>query len=205
MSEQPKQNSPQLLTKPDQGQKVSFPHQGSLRQWVLFHKRLGTIVIALPIVWYALSGSLIAIGRDFELEWLYSFFQRWHSFQPVNEFTYQVINGFVAFSILALFVTGIGIWRSTREGKSPKPNQNVRKYHHIVSPVFGSVGFIFAITGWTNVLLRQAPESVYQLSRAIHNGSWLNATWLHCFYDIVCGLGISFLTITGLLLAKRRT
>jgi hypothetical protein len=136
MSEQPKQNSPQLLTKPDQRQRVPFPPQRSLRQWILFHKRLGTIVIALPIVWYALSGSVIAIGRDLGLEGLYSFFQTWHSFQPVNEFTYQLINGFVAFSILVLFVSGIGIWGSTKKGKLHKRKQNIRKYHHIVSPIF---------------------------------------------------------------------
>lgn len=200
-------NRTNLLTKTVHKPSVSSSSSRFVRRCILLHKRLGTIVIALPIVWYALSGSLMTIARDFKLDKLYRFLQNWHSFQTVNGFTYQFINGLVACSILVLFLTGIVFWQNTRKGNSNKLRQKMpsRYYHRIVSQLFGLIAVIFAISGWTNALLSNyAPNSVYQLSRAIHNGSWLNVIWLHCCYGIVSGLALTVLTITGLLSAKRR-
>ncbi len=206
MSQTSQSNSTELSTKPDQLKKQSSRRE-FLRRWILFHKRLGTIIIALPIIWYALSGTIIAIARDFHLDQIYGFFQQWHSFQPVNPLTYQVINGLVSLSILALFVSGLVIWRGTKRKKSKKPDKTplMRKYHSLLSPLFGTMGVIFAISGWTNVCLSNHPsESVYQLSRTVHNGSWLHYPWLHCCYGVVCGLGLTVVAITGLLSPKRR-
>ena len=89
-----------------------------------------------------------------------------------------------------------------REIRQKNPS---RYYHRIFSQLFGLIAVIFAISGWTNALLyNYAPNPVYELSRAIHNGSWLNIIWLHCSYGILSGLALSILTITGLLSAKRR-
>lgn len=206
MSQTSQSNSTDLLTKPDQPKKSSLRRK-FLRPWFLFHKRLGTIVIALPIIWYALSGTLIAIARDFNLEPVYRFFQKWHSLKPVNGLTYQLINGLVALSILALFISGIIIWQWTKKNKSKKTNKTLlmRQYHALISPVFGTTGVIFSISGWTNVYLsHHSSESMYQFSRAVHNGSWLHYTWLHCCYGVVCGLGLAIVAITGLLSRKQR-
>ncbi len=199
---QPNNNNTELLTKSHQQQKQSSLRRRFLRPWFLFHRRLGTIVIALPIIWYALSGTLMGIARDFKLGLIYHFLQKWHSFQPLNRLTHQLINGLVSLSILALFISGIIIWRWTKKNISKKTNKTLlmRKFHSLLSPVFGAMGVIFAISGWTNVCLSHySSESMYQLSRAVHNGSWLHYTWLHCSYNIIGGIGLMIVAITGLL------
>ncbi|MEL4895568.1 hypothetical protein [Crocosphaera sp. Alani8] len=65
-----------LLTKPRQREKKLSLRRQFLGPLFSLHRRLGTIVIALPIIWYAVSGTLVAIARDFELDTAYRIFQQ---------------------------------------------------------------------------------------------------------------------------------
>ncbi|MEL4895567.1 hypothetical protein [Crocosphaera sp. Alani8] len=96
-------------------------------------------------------------------------------------------------------------WTQTKKAKNPRKNLLMRHYHSTLSPILGTMAAVFALSGWTNVWLSHySNESLYQLSRAIHNGSWLNYVWLHCSYNVFGGLGLALVVITGILSSRRQ-
>lgn len=194
----------------------------ALRQAKQIHRSLATLFIGIPLLWFFFSGGIIAIFRDWPIEYgqgtsasLYRFFQTWHSFQPLfskwNGF-YVLVNVAFATAMLVEVITGLYWTLTTKEAKPKKrtPIFKLRIFHRRMAWLLAASLGIISFSGFINSIFKTFPV-LLTYSKIVHNGSWLRFNWIgldtvfiHSICNVTSGLLGIFVIVSGIRLSRRK-